>query len=290
MSFTRKSILIIVLVLLFMLLGNLCFLGILKLDNPSVTFSQNIATIIENANNLLLVKLGIGLNHFLTFTIGGLVLLHVFYKDKKWRRLGFKAPELPMLIWFIVLLFASLPFLGYVTQTIQTLELPSWLKNHDASQMDTLMKILHMESTSDFLITLLVVAILPAVGEEILFRGIIQKELIHKMKNPHAAILLASIIFSAFHLDFVGFFPKLGIGLILGYAYYITGSIWTPMIIHFINNGMQVVGLYMNERILQNEEVLAEGAELTWVSAAVSLIICLFVVRIILQRKDLIVA
>jgi len=73
-----------------------------------------------------------------------------------------------------------------------------------------------MNSVADLLINLLIIAVLPAIGEELLFRGVIQRELVKVMDNPHIAILLASIIFSAVHMQIQGFLPKLIIGLILG--------------------------------------------------------------------------
>ncbi len=100
------------------------------------------------------------------------------------------------------------------------------------------------DSNSQFLIGLLVIALLPAIGEELVFRGFIQNHLLALTKNAHIAIWVAAFIFSFFHFQFYGFIPRLFLGALFGYLYLWSGNIIYPMIAHFINNGFTLLMIY----------------------------------------------
>jgi membrane protease YdiL (CAAX protease family) len=95
---------------------------------------------------------------------------------------------------------------------------------------------------------LFIIAVVPAIGEEFIFRGILQKKLVEQMKNPHVAIWLAALIFSAIHMQFQGFLPRMLLGAILGYLYHWTGNLWVPIFAHLVNNGVQIVGQYFFQK------------------------------------------
>jgi uncharacterized protein len=100
-------------------------------------------------------------------------------------------------------------------------------------------------STGDFLMGVLVIALLPGIGEELVFRGMIQPELQRWTRNPHAAIWITAIIFSAFHMQFFGFVPRMLLGALFGYLYVWSGNLLFPMIAHFVNNGFSVWMIYL---------------------------------------------
>ena len=161
----------------------------------------------------------------------------------------------------------------------------------DEGSIEALMKMLQMDSIGDLLVNLFIVALLPAVGEELLFRGIIQKQLVARIKNHHVAIIIASIIFSGVHLQIQGFLPKFFIGLILGYAYYWTKSIWYPMILHFINNGMQTLILYFVGDQMETMEEEAINPEISHLVIGVvfSCFLCFLIITMIrkyIERKQ----
>ena len=121
-----------------------------------------------------------------------------------------------------------------------------------------------------FIFTFVVVAVLPAIGEELVFRGLIQTEIVRAMKNPHVAIWVSSAIFSAVHLQFFGFFPRLLIGAFMGYLYFWSGNLWVAMLAHFVNNGLQVIGLYLNQLGITSFDMEStESAPLPMVAAAI---------------------
>ncbi len=102
-------------------------------------------------------------------------------------------------------------------------------------------------SGNEFVLALIVIAILPAIGEEIVFRGLIQNEL-RRAANVHVAIWFAAMLFSAIHFQFFGFVPRLLLGALFGYLYYWSGNLVLAIIAHFINNAASVTALYMYQR------------------------------------------
>src|SRR6185437_15872902 len=107
-------------------------------------------------------------------------------------------------------------------------------------------------SIGGLIINLLVMAFMAALSEEIFFRGLLQQMLIKNKINAHVAIVITAILFSAFHLQFFGFIPR----MVLGYLYYITQNLWVSIIAHFCNNAFAVVAMHF-----YNQDVTAEGSQ-----------------------------
>jgi membrane protease YdiL (CAAX protease family) len=101
------------------------------------------------------------------------------------------------------------------------------------------------DSLEQFVLGFIVIAILPALGEELIFRGIIQNKLHAYLKNIHMAIWISAILFSGFHIQFYGFVPRLLLGGLFGYMYAWSKNLWYPIIGHFINNGFTLVMIYL---------------------------------------------
>jgi len=149
-------------------------------------------------------------------------------------------------------IIASLPLINWLSKINESMSLPDqlagiekWMRNaeNDADALSNAFM-----STTTFwglLINILMIAILPAIGEEFFFRGVLQRLFSEWFKNAHIAIFLTAFIFSAFHLQFYGFLPRFMLGLFLGYLFYWSGTLWLPIIIHFINNGIAVVVAFL---------------------------------------------
>ena len=155
------------------------------------------------------------------------------------------SPSPKALLSVLIITLLCIPFInliGYYNAQWHLPELLNFVEEwmRDAQEKnDLLMEVmLEMRSSSDILVNILMIVILPAVGEELIFRGIIQKQLSNWLKNPHVAIILTAIFFSAFHLQFLGFIPRLLLGMIFGYFYYYSKNLWTAIAAHFINNGL----------------------------------------------------
>jgi membrane protease YdiL (CAAX protease family) len=105
-----------------------------------------------------------------------------------------------------------------------------------------------MDNFGDYLISLSVIALLPALFEEVLFRGAIQNLLSRAIKSPIVAIIITSIVFSAIHGSYLGFLSRFALGFVLGWVYYRTGNIWLSICGHFLNNGLAITSLYLSTK------------------------------------------
>ena len=98
---------------------------------------------------------------------------------------------------------------------------------------------------ADLLLNFIMIGFLAGLGEELLFRGTLQNMILRKYHNPHLAVWLAAIIFSAFHLQFFGFLPRMVLGAVFGYIYLWTNNLWIPAGMHTLFNSITIFGSYL---------------------------------------------
>jgi uncharacterized protein len=108
--------------------------------------------------------------------------------------------------------------------------------------------IARMDNFMDYIISMIMVALLPAVFEETMFRGALQNLLSRWFKFPVLAIIVTAVIFSAIHFSYLGFLSRFALGFVLGWMYYRTGNIWLNIIAHFFNNGLALTVLYFSSK------------------------------------------
>ena len=128
------------------------------------------------------------------------------------------------------------------------------------SASQTMEIMLSVNGLSGLILNLFMIAVLAAFGEEMLFRSLLQPFFIRICKNAHIGIILTAIIFSAAHFEFYGFIPRIVLGLILGYSFYYSGSIWIPMIMHFLNNATVVVLYYIDYNGIASVDIESFGS------------------------------
>lgn len=124
----------------------------------------------------------------------------------------------------------------------------TWARDYENRAEGLTKYMTQFSSTGEFLFAFFVIAILPAFGEELVFRGMLQPQLMRITKNFHASIWITAALFSAFHLQFFGFVPRLLLGALFGYLYYWSGNLLMPIFAHFVNNGFSVLMLYLNQK------------------------------------------
>lgn len=115
-----------------------------------------------------------------------------------------------------------------------------------------------------FLLVLVVVAVVPAIGEELLFRGLIQKYFQSIWGNPHVAIWVTAMFFSAFHMQFYGFVPRMVLGAFFGYLFYFSGNLWYASIAHFVNNGFTLLMIYLFQKEVVNYDIESTETVSVW--------------------------
>lgn len=101
-----------------------------------------------------------------------------------------------------------------------------------------------MKTFGEYILGMIIIAILPAIFEEMLFRGAFQQIFTNSFKNPFWAIVITSFVFSAIHMSFYGFLPRFFLGIMLGYIFYFTNNLWYCILAHFINNGITITALF----------------------------------------------
>jgi membrane protease YdiL (CAAX protease family) len=142
---------------------------------------------------------------------------------------------------------------------------------------------LDVDSVGGLLVNIGLIAIVPAVGEELFFRGIIQQVLQTNLKS-HAAVWITAIIFSTIHFQFFGFIPRVLMGAFLGYLLVWTKNMWVPIIAHFANNAVAVLFYYFKGEG-NTFDIENIGKSDTYLIGIVSLIAVLLLIYLFRKRQ-----
>lgn len=188
--------------------------------------------------------------------ISGFLIPPLFYaalvKEKPLDSLGFKKMPVWALLG-IVAMFTVLPFNSLLTEWNEGFTLPEsmaaveeMLRTTEELAERVMTQLVSVDTIDGLIINILMIGALAAVSEELLFRSVIQPFFIKVCKNAFIGIAITSVLFSAMHFEFYGFIPRIVLGFMLGYMYHLTGSIWTSMLMHFVNNATIVVLYYLS--------------------------------------------
>jgi membrane protease YdiL (CAAX protease family) len=120
-----------------------------------------------------------------------------------------------------------------------------WMKDKENALKELTQYLTSFDTIPQLIAGLVVIALIPAIGEELLFRGLLQPRVFQITKNMHAAIWITGFIFSAIHMQFYGLIPRMLLGVLFGYVYVWSGNLWYPIIGHFVNNGFTLVMIYL---------------------------------------------
>jgi membrane protease YdiL (CAAX protease family) len=150
-----------------------------------------------------------------------------------------------------LLVFSSIAIINLMVSWNANLKLPDSMANleeiiqrMEKSAMEMQQRMLNVDGIGGLFVNIIVIALFPAVTEELFFRGILQRLLKNWVKNVHIAILITGILFSFAHFQFYGFVPRMFLGVMLGYLLYLTNNLWVPIFAHFLNNSLAVIGYY----------------------------------------------
>ena len=146
-------------------------------------------------------------------------------------------------------------FNGFLVYWNSHLVLPSalapleqWMREMETLAMELTRFLTDFQSISELLAGILVIGVLTGIGEEVFFRGVIQPKLQGYLRSPHWGIWLTAIIFSAIHVQFYGFLPRLFLGALFGYMYHYTGSLFYPILAHILNNSLTLLAVYLSNQ------------------------------------------
>lgn len=194
-------------------------------------------------------------------------------------------------VWLLVLagmLLIAAP-INFIAMLNQQMELPAfmapveqWMRAQEDLAQHLIEEMIGDGTPQLLAINLIVMALCPAITEELFFRGALQRLVGKWSANPHLVIWSAAILFSAFHLQFYGFIPRMLLGAYLGYLLLWTRSIWIPVFAHFINNAIAVIGMSdkdLRENALVTGDIPADQILQYGIAAAISLVLFILLNR-----------
>lgn len=225
-------------------------------------------------------------NHLLLFVLPPIILSYTFFKKRWYKFLGWRKIKLePFLINTIVgsvLLLTSLPLVQYLYIWNKKLPLPEWARSIESETTNLIQNLLVTDSPFELFFNIFVIAIVPAIGEEMVFRGIIQRRIEKWSNHSHFAIWISALLFSAFHMQLEGLFPRMLLGALLGYLFYWSKSLWIPIIVHFMNNGLQIIAMYFYSKNLSDVDINQVNSVPIW-GAIISIILILSISKFLIN-------
>lgn len=233
-----------------------------------------------------------GVSSFVAFVL--VPLLFIIWKEQYWRSfLSTNTKNRYLLILPVMLLvLVSLPFVSYLVQWNESLVLPDFLSQFEilAKEKEEFLKkitqvMTKLDSPFELVVGMVVIALLPALGEELVFRGYLQNKFVQIFGSVHVAIWLSAFLFSAIHFQFYGFVPRMVLGAIFGYLYLITGQFHLPVIAHFTNNGLMLIMMYLKNKEYIKYDIESEENITLSVAALSFAMMSLILVLIMRQVK-----
>jgi hypothetical protein len=193
----------------------------------------------------------------------------------------------------LLLSLSASPLINFIGEMNANMQLPEWLsgvegwmKNAEESAAELTEAFLKVDSLGGLFFNIFMVAFLPAIGEELLFRGVIQRIFTNWTKNIHWGIWITAMLFSALHMQFYGFVPRMFLGVLFGYLLVWSGSMWLPIIAHFINNCVAVVAMYMIDKKIITPDIEEIGSTSDSYYMAVVSFVLIVIFMLMIKRQN----
>jgi hypothetical protein len=216
-------------------------------------------------------------------------LIYIYWIDKTLSVKGLFQKNgnylIPLLLASVAIAIVEMPAITWIGKWNMEIDFPEfmdsfeqWAKLQEDKLKELTLFLTEFRSFEQFLLGFVVIGILPGIGEELLFRGVLQNKLKQLLGNVHIAIWLAAMIFSAFHLQFYGFVPRMFLGALFGYLYQWSGNLLYAMIAHFVNNGFTVIMMYLYQQNhieldIDKQEVSSDAAILSLILTALLILV-----------------
>ncbi|MBR5102345.1 MAG: CPBP family intramembrane metalloprotease [Muribaculaceae bacterium] len=201
--------------------------------------------------------IAVALQNVLVFLAPACVVAFMYYHPStKWLKID-RCPSWAGIAVVVAMALVSLPAMNYIVYLNEHMALPAWLsgveqwmrETEDAARQTTDF-LLGSSSVGMLLVIVLVVGLLTGLCEEFFFRGGILNIMLDSRLGRHAAVWIAALVFSALHMQFFGFVPRLLLGAWFGYLFVWSRSLWLPVIAHALNNTIVVVATYLTRNSL----------------------------------------
>ena len=224
----------------FLLAGTLIFNTDLQvLENPSS---------VSGENGIAFLKYVLISQDISFFIVPAIIILIKLKPLNQTGIFDLKIPHLDEILLVVLLSFCIFPITNFTGQINVGMNLPDWLSGVEQwmiekeDNIDNLLELLITQGTiGAVILNIVIMSVLPAIGEELIFRGVFQKILYRLFRSGQAAVWVTAFIFSAIHFQFFGFLPRFILGLVFGYLFLWTRNLWLPILAHFVNNAVPTI-------------------------------------------------
>ncbi|MCF6241578.1 MAG: CPBP family intramembrane metalloprotease [Bacteroidales bacterium] len=242
---------ILISLVIFSVIGLLVAIPIFNIDISNLAAVMNPG----NPENTAFMKYFQSITSIGIFVFPPFLIAYVLSKEPL-SFLSFKnSSAIQIYILTIVLTVFSLPLINVLAEWNAKLSLPEslsglelFMKESEANAEKITKLFLQAGNIYVLSLNIIVIALIPAIGEELLFRGVFQNLFSGWTRNKHLGIWLAAILFSAIHIQFYGFVPRLFLGALFGYLLMWSGNIRLPILAHFVNNAFAVIAYYLMDK------------------------------------------
>jgi membrane protease YdiL (CAAX protease family) len=209
---------------------------------------------------------------------------------KPFESLGFnRAISFKQIILVLFITLGGLFLSGSLAALNEMIPMPaSFLKKArelEATYQSAMLTMATMKNFGDYLLTLVVIGLAPAIFEEVLFRGGMQSILINWFKSPWIGIIFTAVIFSAIHGSYFGFLPRIGLGIVLGLVFYLSKNLWLSILMHFFNNAVVVTQIYYLTKMGKPVKEAMEETMPIWIGG-IALIGLIVIFRLFQQESN----
>jgi membrane protease YdiL (CAAX protease family) len=248
-----KSPLYQILVSLLIIIGVGFTLSIIFIPSGMLVFGSDIS-ILENTsgamndNKIAFLRYLLIIQDVSLLAIPSVIIMVLMKSESSAGLTELKIPKLKEICLIVILAFCLFPVTSFTGQINSAMHLPGWLSGVEQWMIEKEGKannlidlLLRSDAFSTMALNLVIIALTPAIAEEFIFRGVFQKIFYGLFKSGHLAVWFTAFLFSTLHFQFFGFIPRFILGLVFGYLFFWSGTLWLPVISHFVNNAFPVV-------------------------------------------------
>lgn len=245
----------------------------------------------DNANPKMLTYIrGMLLIQFLGLFVIPSLLFAYFSDPQPLQYLGLTKPAKPI-YWIlgIASLIIAIPlveYTGLVNRQVNFGALQKWMQSMEDEALQQIKFLLGKRTVSELITNIIFISLFAGIGEELFFRGVLQRLFIKAFKNPWAGILITAFLFSAMHIQFFGFVPRFLLGILLGAVYWYSGSLLTAIAAHFFYDAFFIILAYFQPQIIDDAEGALFNSSIQLIMALISTALVLLIVWIMKKNSN----
>ncbi len=215
------------------------------LDDPSLT---------PALKDIVFLQFAIISQHLSLFILPGIILMARLKNPEQTGYPEISKPVFNDVRSTVILTLCLFPILGIIAGFNSSLEFPEWLSGlgkwitGKEDNVERYIEIVLSDKRAVLIfVNFVMITFLPAIGEELIFRGILQRIFIRIFRSGYSGVIITAFLFSAVHFQFLGFLPRFVLGLVCGLLFLWSGKLWLPVIVHFTNNAVALIFLYLKD-------------------------------------------